>query len=260
MIFEVLEWCLTPASLGARSSGLLAEQIAIRHRAIRCRRAWHTHLESSKKFVNRALVPGGCVAVLGSGHLRDIDLRYLKSHFERVLLVDVVHPLEVRWLALFSRGQVRLVSGDLSGALGLRNPSGSLELEEKLGDALKSADVLVSGCLLSQLALPAVKRWGGSYPEEVVAAAAQRIREFHLALLQSAPRAVLVTDTARRFGNDEWTPLFPTLPLTPPAESWVWNMAPPAEHGLKGVGAELRRVEAFVLGSVPNSTKIFAQS
>jgi hypothetical protein len=89
-----------------------------------------------KKFVNRALSPGKTVAVLGSGHLHDVDIRSLKQNFERVTLVDMVHPLEVRLMSLFSRGRVGLVTADLSGALHLENPSGAVALKTRHGDAL----------------------------------------------------------------------------------------------------------------------------
>jgi hypothetical protein len=113
---------------------------------------------------------------------------------------------------------------------------------------------------LSQLALPVVKRWSGRFSADLVDAAAQRVRESHVELLKSAPRAILVPDTARRFGIGEWSPLFPTLPLPEASESWVWDIASTDEHGCKDMGDEQRRVEAFVFQGTPACTKIFAQS
>jgi hypothetical protein len=183
---------------------------------------------------------------MGSGHLRDIDLRHLKKQFPRISLVDVVHPLEVRLIALLSKGRIRLISSDLSGALQLREPSLAIFLEKNLRDSLEDADALVSSCLLTQLALPSSKRWSGRFSECDIAQTAQRIGQCHLDLLGDAKRAVLISDSAQRYGNDDWSPLLPGLDLPSPSEKWIWDIAPAEEHALKGLGAEQRLVEASV--------------
>jgi len=260
MILELLEWCLTPASLRARTNGLLAEQISIRHRANRCRSSWQSHLQSCKSFLTRQLSSGNHVAVLGSGHLRDIDLRHLKNNFSRITLIDVVHPLEVQILALFSSGRIGLCSSDLSGALHLRDPSLPIALEKKLCRLLESADALVSSCLLTQLALPASHLWGKRFNSALVEAGVARIQQNHIELLESASTAVLITDTAQRYGHHEWSPLLGEVGLPTPAERWIWEIAPVEEHGLKDLGAEQRSVEAFVFSRHAQKTKIFAHS
>lgn len=247
MVLEILEWCLTPASLQARTSGLLAEQIAIRHRAIRCKRAWEPHLRACKAFLGRELKSGSQVAILGSGHLRDLDLPYLKAQFAKITLVDVVHPLEVRIMALFSRGRIQLLSGDLSGALHCSNPNSAISVADTLRLSLKEADVFVSACLLTQLALPASNRWKKRFAESEVLLGMKRICQSHLDFLKNAPRALLITDVEQRYGNAVWSSLLPNLNLPRPMERWIWDIASPAEHGLKKIGPEQRRVEAMVL-------------
>lgn len=246
MILELLEWCATPASLRARTSGLLAEQIAIRHRSLRCGRQWRPHLESCRGFLQRNLPLGNHVAILGSGHLRDIDLRILKKHFHSLSLVDVAHPLEVRLLASFSRGRIRLIQGDLSGALHLRAPSTAISLGKNLRESLRQADTLVSACLLTQLALPSRKRWSRRFSEQDISKASQNIGRLHIELLKNATSAILITDTARRYGSDAWMPMLPDLDLPTPSEKWIWDIAPAAEHGIKDLGNEQRFVEASV--------------
>jgi hypothetical protein len=260
MILELLEWCLTPASLRVRTNGLLAEQIAIRHRANRCRSSWQSHLQSCKSFLTRQLPSGNHVAVLGSGHLRDIDLRHLKNNFSRITLIDVVHPLEVQILALFSGGRIGLFSCDLSGSLHLRDPSLPIALDKNLRSLLESADALVSSCLLTQLALPASHLWGKRFNSASVDAGVARIQQNHIELLESASKAVLITDTAHRYGHHEWSPLLSEVRLPTPAERWIWDIAPAEEHGLKDLGAEQRSVEAFVFSRHAQNTKIFAHS
>ena len=247
MVLEMLEWCLTPASLQARTSGLLAEQIAIRHRAIRCKRAWAPHLRACKAFMARELPSGSHIAILGSGHLRDLNLPHLKARFAKITLVDVVHPLEVRIMALFSRGRIQLLSGDLSGALHCFNPHSAISVADDLLVSLKEVDVFVSACLLTQLALPASNRWRKRFAESEVLLGVKRICQSHLDFLKNAPRALLITDVERRYGNADWSSLLPSVGLPCPMERWIWDIASPAEHGLKNIGPEQRRVEAAVL-------------
>ncbi len=249
MIFEILEWCLTPASLRARTSGLLAEQIAIRHRALRCRSAWEGHLQASKAFLNRNLPQGRHVAVLGSGHLHDVDLEYLIERFQRVTLVDIAHPFDVRFRALCSGNRLKLFSGDLSGALHLENPNGPIAVDKQLAQLMQCVDTLVSSCVLTQLALPLLKRWDGHFTNQEIDLCVNRIRKFHLSLLKAHPCGILVTDTARRYGQDAWMPLLADLELPLPSERWIWDIAPSVEHGLRDRGSEQRLVEAFVFRS-----------
>lgn len=246
MILEILEWCLTPSSLRARTSGLLGEQIAIRHRALRCRGSWESHLQASKAFLARNLPQGRHVAVLGSGHLRDIDLGYLKKRFQHITLVDVVHPFDLRLRALCSGQKIKLFSGDLSGALHLDNPNSPIVFEKQLDQLLRSVDTLISSCVLTQLALPLLKRWDGHFTDHEIALCASRIRQSHLSMLRSCPLGILITDTARRYGQEAWTPLLADLDFPAPSERWIWDIAPPSEHGLKDRGFEQRQVEGFV--------------
>jgi len=96
MILELLEWAVTPCPWFARRHGLLAAQIAIRHRAKRCRAAWNGHLEACKKFVTEAvgsLPADENLVILGSGHLNDFDFAFLQRRFQNITLIDAVHPL-----------------------------------------------------------------------------------------------------------------------------------------------------------------------
>jgi hypothetical protein len=172
----------------------------------------------------------------------------LKRTFSRITLVDVVHPLEVQILALFSGGRIQLCSGDLSGALHLSEPPSHIALDQKLRSLLEGADALVSCCLLTQLALPIAHRWGKRFDTALVNAGVQSIQQNHIDLLESAPTAVLITDTAQRYGSEEWSPLLSEVRPPAPAQSWLWDIAPADEHGLKGLGDEQRRVEAFAFG------------
>jgi hypothetical protein len=225
-----MEWCATPASWHVRRQGFLAAQIAIRHRRRRCEGFWRSHLEASRRFIDDcvAVEAGGRrehAVVLGSGHLNDISARFLDRAFRRITLVDVVHPIEVRLRCMVSRGRWRCVSTDLS------------DPEQQVVELVHNASWVFSTCLLSQL------------PLNHVEALAFNILDRHLELLRSARRSVLVTDTSKRFSAEEkWVGLLGGIKLPEPRKSWIWQLAPPGEHGNPGRGCEERLVEASVLG------------
>jgi len=87
-----------------------------------------------------------------------------------------------------------------------------------------------------------------------------RIQQNPIELLESVSKADLITDTAHRYGQDDWSPLLSEVRLPTPAEHWIWDIAPAEEHGLNGLGAEQRSVEAFVFSRHAQNTKIFAHS
>jgi hypothetical protein len=96
MVFELLEYAVTPCPRYARRMGYLYESIAIRSRAGRCRAAWAPHQERTRQVILRAMehCPRRRKAVvLGSGPLLDVPIAELSASFGEVILVDVVHPL-----------------------------------------------------------------------------------------------------------------------------------------------------------------------
>lgn len=226
MIAEILEWCVTPCSWAARRNGLLAAQIAIRHRARRCRDAWRSHLEASRAFIAQCVEEcpeRGSVVVLGSGHANDFDLAFLESRFERVVLVDAVHPVEMQIRARFSRGRFRLVVADIS------NPDGPIF------ELVAGAGLVVSACVLSQLSLFST----GRSVEPTVSR--------HLALLRRAWRWALVTDVAaREIGSKTWDWLIDPRPLPSPRAEWTWTIAPPGESGPVGEERLVRAVAGWI--------------
>jgi hypothetical protein len=211
MILEALEWCLTPASRAARAGGHLSEQIAIRHRARRCAEAWAEHLARTKAFVNARLADGGReVAVLGSGHLHDVDVAGLLSRFERVVLIDAVHPLEVRFRAATSRGRIVCLAADLCGLSPAPyiGPAETIRTEGPAFDRIRRADLVVSVNLLSQLVVVPVRRWArAGEPDEAIIRAARSVLEAHIGLLRSCRRALLISDAAHRFDGGPWEDL-----------------------------------------------------
>jgi hypothetical protein len=225
MILELLEWIATPCSWSARTSGLLAAQIGIRHRARRCRAAWKPHLGACRKFVAESLGSSPAdetVTILGSGHLNDFDLEFLQRRFKKITLVDAVHPIEIQIRASFSRGRLRLIAFDLS------SPNAEIE------DLVSRSSWTISSCLLSQLPLFSTE------PSPTLLAR-------HLALLQNSNRTILITDVAKRRGPDSgWQSLLENHPLPHPTAEWIWLIAPPGESGPE---PEERLVQACLMHS-----------
>jgi hypothetical protein len=230
MILELLEWIATPCSWFARTNGLLAAQIGIRHRARRCRAAWTPHLDTCRQFVAQSvgsLPADETLAILGSGHLNDFDLEFLQRRFKKITLVDAVHPIEIQIQASFSRGRLRLIATDLS------SPNAEIE------DLVSRSSWTISSCLLSQLPLFSTE------PSPTLLAR-------HLTLLQKSPRAILITDAAKRRGlGSDWQSLLENHPLPHPAAEWTWLIAPPGESGHE---PEERLVQAFLIK--PNPEKL----
>ena len=222
MILELLEWIATPCPWSARTNRLLAAQIGIRHRAKRCRAAWNGHLEACRKFVADsvgALPADENLVILGSGHLNDFNLQFLLRRFQKFTLVDAVHPIEIQIQASLSRGRLRLIATDLS------SPSAEIE------DLVSRSSWSISSCLFSQLPL---------FSNED----SPTLFDRHLALLRKSPRAVLITDVAKRLGSGPWQSLIENHPLPHPAAEWLWTIAPAGESGPL---VEERLVHAFVM-------------
>ncbi|PPR61519.1 MAG: hypothetical protein CFH10_01142, partial [Alphaproteobacteria bacterium MarineAlpha4_Bin2] len=157
MLAEILEWFLTPCPLTARRLGYLNETIAIRARHRRHRSRWQPHLEATRAFVERAAsatVSKRCATVLGSGPLYDVPLDLLSETFDRVELVDFIHPQEARRAAT-QLPNVALRTEDISGAAAaLAKLPRTAVSPPNLGPPLSfspETDLVISVNLLSQL-------------------------------------------------------------------------------------------------------------
>lgn len=246
MILEALEWAITPASLLSRRSGLLAGQIAIRHRAQRCRALWHSHLTASrqaiKSHVQTLKRPLGRVMVMGSGHLHDCDVHDLLTQADHVVLVDIVHPLELYWHRTRSQGRLSLIDRDLSFSLS-RALRGQTAVDDPDADFLaemQSCDLVISLNLLSQLPIGAHDIWTGQgQNESQIEHWAGVIVSNHIKLLRQARQALLITDSVVRLRGQEkgqpivgaWQDLLYGVRLPDPHLDWLWTIASPQERG-----------------------------
>ena len=246
MILEALEWTITPASLLARRSGLLAGQIAIRHRAQRCRALWHSHLSATRLAISAHLEtytqPLRRVMVMGSGHLHDCDLQDLLKKADHVVLVDIAHPLELYWQRARHKGRITLISRDLSFSLNmaLRGQTTIAPPDAEFLAQVQQCDLVISLNLLSQLPIGAHDIWTRQgRDEKQIEQLAGVIVANHVALLQETSHALLITDRVVRLRGLEngkplvgaWQDLLYGFTLPAPHTDWLWTIASPQERG-----------------------------
>lgn len=162
MLLESLEFILTPTSPLARKYGFLYSSISLKHRYERCKKNWIPHLKQCQDLFTEAtktLSEKKHVVILGSAHLHEIPLHLLVNNFERITLVDIVHPLKHHWLAK-RNSRLRLVTQDLTEALQhLENLNELADLHKLMKELDQKqlfhfeADLIISSNIMSQLAL-----------------------------------------------------------------------------------------------------------
>jgi len=209
MILEALHFTAAFATSSRRKPGEIAGSVGLWSRARRCHKAWAPHEENCQAFIEEKVgqvIERRSVAVLGSGLLNDVPLDYLAKSFQTVTLYDLVHLPSARMkVRRLGRENVRLVERDLSTGLEFLKPDGA-------------PDLVVSACLLSQMALNAPE------PAAVV--------RCHLADLLGGPWApCLITDTGYEIRNRKGEvigtgDLLGGEPPPPAFRAWEWTVAP----------------------------------
>lgn len=246
MLLEWLESLATPCPRDVRDLGYRTELIAIGARQRRCRAAWADHIARSRGAILDAIRLAKrrrTAVVLGSGRLLDVPLAELARDFERVILVDALHP----WISrLHARryANVELQTADVTGTIATLNrlePGDTLPATRRL--ALfddPDVDLVVSLNLLSQLGvLPAqwIERRLGENSAPTAEAFAASLTRSHLDDLARCAAAVcLITDIeAQYIGPDGTTidrhsSIYDVLP-PPSMTEWIWPIAPaPEDH------------------------------
>ncbi|MCJ2091706.1 hypothetical protein MKK67_04165 [Methylobacterium sp. J-072] len=230
----LVEWVLSlvnPAPLRLRRLGYVRQSGLLHARSRRCRAAWAPHLTRARGVIigaAEATVRRSSAVVLGSGLLDDVPLDALADLFNRVILVDAVHPWPAR-LAARRHRNVALVTAEISA--GLTDPG--------LSEICTAADLIVSANLLSQLPIVPIEAYearGREAPPEL----GTQLIETHLAALDrlaaGTERVCLITDTVQR--EEDRTgrvtnslDLMFGVSLPAPTQAWDWEIAPFGEIG-----------------------------
>ena len=241
-MWQTINRWLTRFPLHLREMGFDRELWGIRRRYLQFRPEWEAHCTQAKRVILEAARQ--CpqhreVVIFGTGWLHDVPLRELCAQFQRVTLVDLVHPFSVRWYVR-SFANVRLMEADVSGAL--LEAWQAVEREETILPVSRpdlfiedeGIDLVVSLNLLSQL--PCMPSWYlknvGKFPEKQVEMFNRQLVEAHLDYLGRLPGVVcLIGDVeiiTRSPGGDEVarrsTLYGATMPFV--GEEWEWRLIP----------------------------------
>lgn len=159
MLKELVTYFLTPTTPLAKKYGFLYQSVALEERFKRCQKDWLGHLKNCQDLfieVAENIPNKNHVVVLGSSHLHEIPWHLLDRYFNKITLVDIIHPLKHHRLKRRS-SKLELVSLDLSENLKdletVKNFQDLVHLAQKNLTWRFEADLIISGNLLSQLAL-----------------------------------------------------------------------------------------------------------
>lgn len=241
MILELVEYLLTPCSRAFRRAGYLQVQLGIKVRHRQCRKAWKHHLEQTKAAILDAAARcpqhRKCV-ILGSGRLLDVPLKQLSKMFQRVVLVDAVHPLNAYAAAAWHRN-VQLIRADVTGtAEELTHVANKpqLPLPRAIPELFcndPEIDYVASVNLLSQLAyLPGLCLDKGQRSEAEIEAWSHDVLAAHLDYLRRLPGVVsLITDFEKLVVDQrgkiiERIDILHGVTLPENGQEWTWNHVP----------------------------------
>ncbi len=245
MILEWLESLFTPAPKISKKMGLVYHSVALKYRYNRCKKAWAPHIEKCQNLITQQvakLEKTDSLVILGSAHLHEIPKEILESKFKSVTLVDLVHPLEVRFWAR-KRPHIKLVEMDLSGILEklatLNTPAELLKELKKTANFYFEADLIISSNLISQLHLIALgyfakKRLFLTDSDKDHLGTA--FSEHHLRSLQNCKGDVLLygdrqTIYRDKDGKEVYRGHYPLqIKGFEFIEKWKWNIAPLGEY------------------------------
>lgn len=229
----LLAWTLSvlnPAPLPLRRLGYVRQNGLLHARSRRCRAAWAPHLARARSVIAAAAEATRQrrhAVVLGSGLLDDVPLDALARLFDRVSLVDAVHPWPAR-LATRRYPSVALVTAEIGAGL-----AGTW------ADLCADADLIVSANLLSQIPLVPIDAHEARGHEAPPSLGAHLVAT-HLAALDTlaarVERVCLITDTVQREEDragrtvDSADLLF-GIAVPPAPETWDWEIAPFGEIG-----------------------------
>ncbi|MBO1022202.1 hypothetical protein IPV08_19770 [Methylobacterium sp. SD274] len=238
MLIEAIHYLTTPASRAQRRLGYLSESVRLLSRSRRCRLAWADHLAAARSAIMQScadLVRRRTAVILGSGLLDDVPLSYLAERFERVILVDMIHPWPARWMAR-RHANVSLQIVDLSGCANWLRGEGERHADPLAVFDSDDIDLVVSANLLSQLPILPVD-WFESRGIPLPHGLGAEIVAMHLRGLAGLwAHVCLITDTEEltedRDGRViERFDLLHGVALPPSDHSWIWEIAPFGEIG-----------------------------
>ena len=270
MFTEVYEWLTTSCPRDARKLGYLQESIAIRARYKRHRTRWQPHLDASKSVIRAAMEgPGNkrMAVILGSGALYDVPLDALARTFERVELVDIVHPKEARQIAA-AYPNVTFRNEDISGTSQTLAAMPRRAAEAPRVGALpiltSDTDLVVSVNLISQLAeIPQARLQARTdITDGDRRSFATEIVRRHVQWLSALKcRVCVISDIERHYVDQNGTQLEPWdslhgVALPESGTDWLWDLAPAGEcHPELAIQTTVRGLSNFNFNAPEETAK-----
>jgi hypothetical protein len=237
---------LTRCPLHLREMGFVREVWGIRRRYLQFREHWDEHCRRARAVILAAAArcpQRRTAVVLGSGWLHDVPVAELSAMFQKVVLVDLIHPFSVRW-SLRRYRNVEARDADVSAVL--EETWNAVEKREAVLPVSRpdlfledeGIDLVVSLNLLSQL--PCMPSWylkkHGGFPEGQVEAFNRQLVEAHLDYLTHLPGVVclicdkeIITRTPTQAEVARRSTLYgASLPWT--GEEWEWALVPRSDR------------------------------
>lgn len=262
MIREALTFLFTPMTPVAKEYGFLYQSIALQHRYERCKKIWLPHLKNCQDLFLEAiqdLPQKKSVVILGSSHLHEIPMHLLEKNFASITLVDVIHPMKHHWMAK-RNSRLKLITQDVTQSLDKLVSLNSLDDLHQLIVHLRSqdlfhfeADLIVSGNLLSQLALlpiealeKKIKRPLSLEEKDTICSA---FAEIHLRNLQNCKgRKLVYADREVTYRDPQEQVIYKgQYPVSfagfTKIKEWIWLLAPLKEAS-KDYSIEMK-IEAY---------------
>ncbi|MEQ9488925.1 MAG: hypothetical protein RIM72_08020 [Alphaproteobacteria bacterium] len=241
MILEALEYLVTPCPRWARTCGYPFETMGYHARYRRNRAAWQPHLDKCKQVIRDAisLCPSHRTAIVaGSGYGFDLPLDELAGTFDRVFLMDAIHPWNIRAAALTSRS-LKTVHADLTNVAKLAHKGHWPNHVSVPAFFLNQPDVdlVISANVISQLSVIPLRQLGRRVnldPDRSAELEFNLIAR-HIDWLNSFDAVrVLTGDEARtekKKGETTRTEILADHQLAEPIARWDWHLAPDGEIG-----------------------------
>lgn len=177
MFKEILHYLIEDANPVAKRNGYTYESIALKERYLRNKIQWQPHILHCHEFILKKIDShplANSIMIFGSGHLIEIPIEQILTKFEKIYLVDLVHPKSVKKLAALYPQKIILISADLSSYF------------EVSQVCLPKTDLVFSANMISQVAfLPGKKMLESGIPAELVWSESKKILQRHLRWLKA---------------------------------------------------------------------------
>lgn len=220
------------------------DQNGIINRYLREEKAWAEHLKNTRDFIIQAAEnkeKSSCV-ILGSGWLLDVPIEKLNTIFDKIYLVDIVHPKQITH-KFRKNEKIVFVEADISGYLettyrfikeNKKKPETLINIKEnfapELTGLIKSASMVVSVNILNQLDILICDYITklNIYPDDEINRFRKIIQQTHLDLLPQN-KSCIITDYEELNYDDNMKliktkPLvYTNLPKTGKLIKWRWN-------------------------------------